>query len=65
MPLALFFFFSMALAVRGLLQLPTFGIFRIFRITCCSSVKNAAGIFIGIALNLYMAKSTGLNVRLG
>ena len=46
---ALFFFFKITLAIWGLL------LFDInFRIICSSSVKNVTGIFIGIALNLYL-----------
>ena len=47
MPPALLFFFKIALAIWGLLW------FHInFMIFCSSSVKNAVGIFIRIALNL-------------
>ena len=46
-PLALFFFFSIALALQGLLWFHTN-----FRIICSSSVKNAGGILIRNALNM-------------
>ena len=46
-PLVLFFFFKIALALQSLLW------FHMnFRIICVSSVKNAISILIGIALNL-------------
>ena len=46
-PPALFFFLKIVLAVCCLLNFHTN-----FKITCSSSVKNAIGILIGIALNL-------------
>ena len=45
-----FFFFTIALAITGLLWFHTS-----FRIVCSSSVKNAVDILIGIALNVYVA----------
>ena len=50
MPPALFFFFKIALALQGLLWFHTN-----FRIVCSSSVKNAGGVLIGIALNVKIA----------
>jgi len=47
---ALLFFFKIALAIWGHLCFHTN-----FRIVCSSSVKNAGGIFIGIALNVSIA----------
>ena len=47
MPPAFLFSFKIALAVHGLLWFHTN-----VRIVCSSSVKNAVGILIGIALNL-------------
>ena len=44
---ALFFFFKIALAIRGTLWFHTN-----FRTVCSSSVKNAGGILIGIVLNV-------------
>ena len=50
MPPALFFFFSVVLAILCLLW------FRMnFRIIYSSAVKNVIGNFIGITLNLYIA----------
>ena len=49
-PLALFFFLKIALASQGLFCFHTN-----FRIICSSSVINAIGILIGIALNLQIA----------
>ena len=46
MPLALFFFLKISLAIRDLLWLHTN-----FRIVHSSFVKNAIGILIGIVLN--------------
>ena len=50
MPPALVFFFKIALAIQGLFWFHTN-----FRIVCSSSVKNAGGILIGIALNVQIA----------
>ena len=50
MPLALFFFFMIVLAIQGLRYFHTN-----FKITCSSSVKSAIGISVGIALNLQIA----------
>ena len=47
---ALLCFFNITLAIRGLLWYHTN-----FRTVCSSSVKNAGGILIGIALNVYIA----------
>ena len=47
-PLALFIFLKIALAFWGILWFYTN-----FKIICSSSMKNAIGILIGIALNLY------------
>jgi len=47
MPPALLVFFMIALAIQGLLWYHTN-----FMIVCSSSVKNAGGILIGIALNV-------------
>ena len=52
-PLALFFFLEIVLAIQGLLCLHTN-----FKIICSSAVKNTLGILIGIALNLYIAWSS-------
>ena len=49
-PSALFFFLKIVFNLWGLLCYHT-----IFRIICPSSVKNAIGVLIGIALNLYIA----------
>ena len=49
-PPALFFFLKIILAIRGLLCFHTN-----FKIIHSSSVKNAFGILIGIALNLLIA----------
>ena len=46
---ALFFFLKIVLAIQNLLCFHTN-----FRIICSSPVKNATGILIGIALNLYI-----------
>jgi len=47
MPPALFFFFRIALAIQGLLW------FHVnFGIVCSSSVKNAGGILIWVALDV-------------
>ena len=46
----LFFFFRIALAIRGLLSFHTD-----FRIVYSSSVKNAGSILVGIALNVSLA----------
>ena len=53
MPLVLLFFFKIALAIQGLLWFHTN-----FWIICSGSVKNAVGILIGIALNMYIALSS-------
>ena len=47
---ALFFFLKIVLAIQALLCFH-----ENFKIICSSSVKNAIGILIGIALNLYFA----------
>ena len=47
LPPALFFFFKMILAIQSL--------FTYFIIICSSSMKNAIGILVEIALNLYIA----------
>ena len=47
MPVDLFFFLKIVLAIQGVLWLHTN-----FRIVCSISVENAIGILIGIALNL-------------
>jgi len=47
MPPTLLFFFKVALPIQGLLWFHTN-----FRIVCSSSVKNAGGILMGIALNV-------------
>ena len=47
---ALFIFFKVALAIQSLLWFHTN-----FRITCPSSVKNAGGIFTGIAILVQIA----------
>ena len=47
---ALLFFLKISLTARGLLQLHTH-----FGIICSVFLKNATGILIGIALNLYIA----------
>ena len=52
-PPALFFLVKIALAIQGLFWLHTN-----FRIMCSSSVKNAFGIFIEIAFNLWIALGT-------
>ena len=49
-PLALFFFLRIVLAIQGLLCFHTE-----FRDICSGSVKIAIGILIGIALNLKIA----------
>ena len=49
-PPALFFFLQIVLVIQGVLCFHTN-----FKIFCSSSVKNAIGILIGIALNLYIA----------
>ena len=50
MPSALFIFFSVALALLGLLW------FHVnFRMTCPRSVKNAMGDLVGIASKLFIA----------
>ena len=47
LPLALFFFLKIALAIQGLLWFHTN-----FKIICSISVRNSLGILIGISLNL-------------
>ena len=50
MPLAVFFFLRITLAVPGVLLF-----YMNFRIICSSSMKNAMGILISIVLNLQIA----------
>ena len=51
-PPALFFFLKIVLAIEGLMCFHTN-----FKVICSSSLKNAFGILIGIALNLWLALS--------
>ena len=46
-PALLFSFFKIAVAIQGLLW-----VHASFRIVCSSSVKNAGGILVGVALNV-------------
>ena len=60
MPPVLFLIFRIALAIRGLLWFCTN-----FKIVCSSSVKNAGGVLIGIALHMYIAGVPGWLSQLG
>ena len=56
-PPALFFFLNIVLSIQGLLCFHTS-----FGIICSSSVKNAMGILIGIALNFVLGSMVILTI---